>query len=262
MGGMLLLLVSWIPYVNALFGYLVWGAIYVMNWIVSWIESLPLSIIKNLYISPLEFSLLLVGFVLLLLAVSMQKRQLLMGMLCTIMLFMVSVTIRLYSADNQHGVIFFSLRKHTAVDFYTGTNHILLADSTLMDDEATVDYSLRGFWSKRSLSAHPKSVSLDEDFDGPFLRKRHNLVSFNGKLLALWNDADATKDSLSYRLPIDYLLVSERQKPDLQSVVNVYKPQLLLIDGSVPNYLAERWTAQAEEHGIPCLNTADGAAEF
>lgn len=262
MGGMLLLLVSWIPYVNVLFGYLVWGAIYVMNGLVSWIESLPFSIIKNLYISPLEFTLLLVGFVLLLLAVSMQNRRLLIGMLSTMLLFMVSVTIRIYSAENQNGSVFFSLRKHTAVDFFKGTNHVLLADSTLMADEATVDYSLRSFWSRRNLSARPESVGLDEDYDGPFLRKRQNLVSFNGKLLALWNDADATKDSLSYRLPVDYLLVRERQKPDLQSVVNGFKPQMLLIDGSVPNYLAERWAAQAEEHGIPCLNIADGAVAF
>ena len=262
MGGMLLLLVSWIPYVNVLFGYMVWGAIFVMNQIVSWIESLPFSVIKGLYINPLEFALLLVGFVLLLLGVSMQKRRLLIGLLCSLLLFMVSVTIRIYSADRQDSVVFFSLRKHTAVDFIKGANHVLLADSTLTDDEATVDYSMSGFWSRRNLSAHPETVGLDEDFEGPFLRKRQNLVSFNGKLLALWNDNEAVIDSLSYRLPVDYLLVCGRQKPDLQSVVNGYEPRLLLIDGSVPGYLAQRWTAKAEELGIPCINIADGAVEY
>ena len=262
MGGMLLLLVSWIPYVNVLFGYMVWGAIFVMNQIVSWIESLPFSVIKGLYINPLEFALLLVGFVLLLLGVSMQKRRLLIGLLCSLLLFMVSVTIRIYSADRQDSVVFFSLRKHTAVDFIKGANHVLLADSTLTDDEATVDYSMSGFWSRRNLSAHPETVGLDEDFEGPFLRKRQNLVSFNGKLLALWNDNEVVIDSLSYRLPVDYLLVCGRQKPDLQSVVNGYEPRLLLIDGSVPGYLAQRWTAKAEELGIPCINIADGAVEY
>ena len=259
--GMVLLLVSWIPYLNILVGYLVWGAVYVMNWVVARIESIPFSIIKGLYINEVEFTLLLVVLLLVLLMVLLQKRQLFLGVLGTLLLVMVSVTIRLYSTENQQGMTIFSLRNHTAIDFVRGGEHILLADSTLMADEGTVDYSLKGAWAQRHLSSHPQVFGFEEDYENGYLRKKTNLVSFNGKLLALWDDDCQVKDSLSYRLPVDYLLVFGKQRPDVKSINNAFVAQLLIIDGSVPRYLAEKWVAQAEESQLPYYDVGGGAFE-
>ena len=259
--GMVLLMVSWIPYLNIFIGYLVWGAVYAMNAFVSWVERLPFSIIKGLYISEFEFVILLVAFLLLLVSVATRKRKMLIGMLSVLLLFMISLTVRIYSTDHQTGITFYSLRKYTAIDFIAGNQHILLADSTLMSDESTIDYSLKGAWAKRHLSLHPQVVNRDEDFESQSLRKRQNLVSFNGKLVALW-DESRFSDSLSYRLPVDYLLVYGKQKPNIQSIVNGYDTKTLLIDGSVPNYLADQWMTQAEKQGMSYINIGDGAVEF
>ena len=259
--GMVLLLVSWIPYINVWVGYLVWGAVYVMNWVVAKIESLPVSIVKGLYISEFEFAMLLVALLLLLLMVAMQKRRLLFPLLSALLLMMASVTYRLYHSDNQHGIMVYSLRNHTAVDFVRGGEHFLLADSLLMTDESTVDYSLKGSWAQRYLAMHPQTIGFEEDFDNGCLRKKSNLVSFGGKLMALWDDDCRVKDSLSCRLPVDYLMVRGKQKPDVQSIVNGYDAQLLLIDGSVPRYLAEKWMSQAEALDMPCHDLGDGALE-
>ena len=259
--GMILLLVSWIPYFSTLVGYLVWGAVYVMNWVVARIESIPYSIIKGVYVSEFEFVMLLLAFVLLLLMVAMRKRRLFIPMLSVLLLVMVSVTVRLYSVESQKGMTIFSLRNHTAVDFVRGGEHVLLADSALMDDEGTVDYSLRGAWTRRHLSASPQVIGFEEDFENAYLRKKENLLSFDGKLIALWDDGCRVDDSLVYRLPVDVLLVSGRQKPDVASVNKAFVAELLIIDGSVPRYLAERWQAQAEAIQLPCLYIGDGAYE-
>lgn len=76
--------------------------------------------------------------------------------------------------------------------------------------------------------------------------------------MALWND-DVLSDSLSNRLPVDYLLVRGKQKPDVQSVVNGYEAKMLLIDGSVPRYLAEKWVAQAGEKQLSVYDLSAGA---
>ena len=259
--GMVLLLVSWIPYVNTLVGYLVWGAVYVMNWVVAKIESIPYSIIKGLYVSDFEFAVLLVALLLLFLTFLLRKRRLFIAMLAALMVVMVSVTIRLYSSDHQQGMTAFSLRNHTAIDFVRGEEHVLLADSTLMADESTVDYSLKGAWSKHYLSRHPQVIGFEEDFSNGYFCKKSDLVSFNGKLLAIW-DGRQLNDSLSYRLPVDYLLVMGKQKPDVQSIVNGYDSKLLVIDGSVPRYLSEKWIAQAQALGIPYYNIGEGALEI
>ena len=238
--GMILLLVSWIPYLNTLVGYLVWGAVYVMNWVVAKIESIPYSIVKGLYVNDFEFAVLLVALLLLMLTFMLRKRRLFIAMLAALLVVMASVTIRLYGSDEQKGMTAFSLRNHT---------------------ESTVDYSIKGAWSKRHLSHHPQVFGLDEDYANQYVCKKSNLVSFDGKLLALW-DGQQFDDSLSYRLPVDYLLVSGKQKPDVQAVVNGYDAKMLLIDGSVPRYLAEKWVSQAETLHLPYYNVGEGAMEI
>ena len=256
--GMILLLVSWIPYVNTLVGYLVWGAVYVMNWVVAKIESIPYSIIKSLYINDFEFAVLLVALLLLMLTFMLRKRRLFIAMLAALLVVMCSVTIRCYSSDQQHGMTVFSLRSHTAVDFVRGREHVILADSALMADESTVDYSLKGAWARQHLSPNPQVMGFEEDYANEYLCKKSNLVTFDGKLLAIWED-QGIGDSLSFRLPVDYLLIVGKQKPDVQSVVNGYEAKLLLIDGSVPHYLAEKWMDQARSFDIPYYNTGEGA---
>ena len=256
--GMVLLMVSWIPYLSAWLGYVVWGAVYAMNWVTGRIENISYSIIKGLYVSNFEFAVLLVALSLLMLTFLLRNRRMFIAMLAALLVVMSSVTIRLFDSEQQHGMMAFSMRNHTALDFVKGEDHILLADSALMADASTVEYSLKGAWSKRHLSHHPRMVGMDEDLEDRFFRKKSNLVSFDGKLLALW-EGERFADSLSCRFPVDYLLVRGRQKPDVQSVVNSYEIKLLLVDGTVPRYLAEKWIIQAEETGLPCYYLGDGA---
>ena len=259
--GMLLLMLAWVPMFGVWMGRWVWSVVYGMNWVVAKIESLPFSFFKGLYVDRFEFCMLLIAFTLLLVTVAARKRRVLIAMLSALLLFMVSVTMRTYASDRQHGLAFYSLRKHTAVDFIAGKQHVLLADSTLMADASAVDYSLKGAWARRQLSVHPQVLYLEADYEGEKLRKRQNLVSFDGRLLALW-EGSRIADSLSYRLPVDYLLVRGRQKPDVRSIVNGYEVGTLLIDGSVPAYLAERWVSQASELALPYIYIGDGAMEI
>lgn len=256
--GMVLLLLAWVPFLGVALGRVVWASVYAMNWVVAKIESLPLSIVKGVYVNGFEFAMLLLAFTMLLLAVGAKRRRMLVGMLSAMLLFMVSVTLRTYSLDRQNGMMFYSLRRHTAVDFIEGHRHVLLADSALMDDASAVDYSLKGAWAQRGLSQYPPVVGIDDDYEDEMLCKRHNLVSFKGKLLALW-DEEHLNDSLAYRLPVDYLLVRGKQKPDVYSVVCGYEAKLLLIDGSVPEYWARRWMDSARELGVPYIYIGERA---
>ena len=184
----------------------------------------------------------------------------LMEMLVVSTVFALSLGWRTQRLSQQSGVMIYSLRNHTAIVVVQGFNCVLLCDEELLAEPSAIDYSLKGAWSKWHLSAHPQVVGLSEDFDGNYLRKSQNLVSFHGVLLALW-DETRCDDSLSYRLPVDYLLVTGKQKPDIQSIVNGYDMRMLIIDGSVPNYLAERWVSQAVEKGIP-YNIREGVVEI
>lgn len=259
MGGMVLLLVSWIPYLNVAVGYLVWGAVYIMNVLVSWIEALPYSIIKGLYIDGFQFAMLLAALLFVILLVVTKNRRFFLAMMASALLFVSSVAVGRYRVRNQQEVVFYSMRKHTAVDFVNGDRHVMLCDSALMSDEGVVDYSLRGNWTKCGLSLHPEMVAIENDFENDFVHKKDNLISAGGLLIALWPDEVPSVDSVDYRVPVDYLLVSGKQSPDVRLVTGHYDVKCLLIDATVPEYLAEKWKNQAEECGLAYKYLGDGA---
>ena len=257
--GMLLLMVSWIPGLNMLMGYLVWGAVFVMNTAVSWIEQLPGSVLNGLYVNKLEFVVLLALLLAILLLVTTERRAFVPVALALVLLFALSVTTRHYRAERQQEMLVYSLRKHTAVDVIQGHSHLLIGDSLLMGDTSAVDYSLKGYWMSRMLSQNPDFVGLHDDFENAFVRKKDNLMSFHGKLMAFCDVPARVSDSLATYLPVDYLLVCSRQKPDLSSLSKVYRIDTLLIDGSVPVYLAEKWKTEADTLQIPCYYVGEGA---
>ena len=72
-----MLLVSFVPYINNVVAFVVSKMIFVMNYVVSWIENLPNSIIKGLFINEVQFVLLLLILLALLLMVELRSKKML-----------------------------------------------------------------------------------------------------------------------------------------------------------------------------------------
>lgn len=258
MSGMGLLAVSWIPWLGVMVGKVVWACLTLMNALVSWVERLPFSLVQGLYINKVELAMSLLLLTLLVLFVHIKRKRMLMELLVVSVGLAFSLAYRSHLVSCRETVTLYSLRKHTCIDLSRGTAHLLLCDDALLTDPGTIDYSLRGHWARQHGSMNPPCFTLQDDLEVPFAKKRGNLLSFGGMLLAFWEPSQG----FAFRqgpLPVDGLLVRDRQAPDLERVMRAYRPALLLIDGSVPSYLASEWMRQATDRGIPCHNIGEGA---
>ena len=253
--GMLLLAFSWVPWLNVVLGKTVWLSLHLMNGLVAGIERLPLSLVKGLYMSDFQFALGLLLLLLLWLFVNLKRKRMVMEMLVVAAIFAISLAYRTQMLSHQSQIVVYSLRNHTAISVVDGFNQVLLCDEGLLEEPSSIDYSLKGYWAERQLPMNPLCHTLSEDFSNDLVRKRNNMVSAHGLLLALW---DSNID-FDYHLDVDYLLVRGKQRPDLKKAIAIYHVGMLLIDGSVPEYLAEDWIRQAESMNIPYRNIAEGA---
>lgn len=256
LGGMLLLVFSWVPGLNVLLGKVVWYGLHWMNAVAAGIEWLPLSLIKGLFMNGFQFGLSLLLLVLLLLLVNLRKKRMLIELLVVSAVFALSLAWRSQSFSQQSAVMVYSLRNHTAIVVSQGFQSVLLCDEGLLAEPSAIDYSLKGHWASRQLSMNLPCFTLDEDFRCCLAAKRKHLVSAQGMLLALWEPSDAFG---SHAIPVDYLLVCGKQKPDLSGALCHYQIGTLLIDGSVPDYRAREWIQQAEACQVPYRNLHDCA---
>lgn len=256
--GMLLLTVSWVPWVNVAVGKLVWLSLHAMNWLVAGIEQLPLSLVKGLYMSDFQFALSLLLLLLLWLFVNLKRKRMMLEMLVVSVVFTLSMAWRSEKLAHQSHVIVYSLRNHTAISIVEGFDQMLLCDEDLLLEPSSIDYSLKGYWAERQLPMNPRCHTLTEDFADDLVLKREYLISAQGLLLVLWDPGTAKGDG-KQRFAVDYMIVSGKQKPDLDRMLGAYQVEMLLIDGSVPKYLSTEWIRQAESKNIAYKNLGDGA---
>ena len=181
----------------------------------------------------------------------------LIELLATAAVFAFSLAWRTHDLAHQTQLVVYSLRNHTAISVVDGFRQVLLCDGGLLEEPSSIDYSMKGYWAERQLPMNPLCYTLDEDISEELVWKRDNLISANGRLLALWDPA--ATDGGRCRLAVDFLLVREKQPPDVRKLLGRYRVGTLLIDGSVPEYLAVEWIRQAETHGLPCRNLREGA---
>lgn len=261
MSGMLLLMLSWVPWLNMALGKVVWMSIRMMNGAVSWIEALPFSLVKGLYMNDFQFALSLMLLLLLLLFVNLRKKRMMMELLVVSAVFAFSMAWRSQRLSQQSQFLVYAVRNHTAINVVDGFDNVLLCDEGLLAETSSIDYSLRGHWASHLLSINPVCYTLGETINNELVIKQKHLISAHGVLLALWDPEMALKEG-HRRIAVDYLMVREKQRPDLQQIAKNYQVGTLLVDGSVPVYLSKEWARQAETMGIPCHELRNGSFDL
>jgi hypothetical protein len=232
-----------------------------MNESVSWIEGLPFSLVKGLYMDDFQFALSLILLALLLLFVNLKKKRMMMELLVVSAIFALSLAWRSQRLSQQSQFLVYSVRNHTAINIVDGFDNVLLCDEGLPTESSSIDYSLKGHWARDQLSMNPVCYTLTEDVNKELVIKRKHLLSAHGVLLAFWDPDMALKES-QHRIAVDYLMVREKQRPDLQQVIKTYRVGMLLVDGSVPVYLSKEWVQQAKTMGIPCYELQNGSFDL
>lgn len=259
LSGMLLLAVSWVPWLSWAMGKVLWLGLHLMNEVVAWIEGLPLSLVKGISMDGFQFGMSLALLLLFWLFVNLKKKRMLMEMLCLSALFALSMAWRSQRVSRQSVMRLYSVRNHTALLIAQGFRSVLVCDEGLLADPSSIDYSLKGHWANAQLPMNPVCFTLEEDFHCTLACKREQLISAQGILLAFW---DSPSVSPSPQVEVNYLLVTGKQKADLCGALATYQIGALLIDGSVPNYLVADWKQQAERYQIPCYDLHDGSFDF
>ena len=249
-GGMVMLLVFFIPYINIVVAFCVKWMVFAMNYVVTRIENLPLSIVNGLYINKLEFLCLIMAILLLMMIIEHKKKFMALGILSVLLVFSVSQLTRAVIQRNQMSLTVYSVKKATAIDFVCGNEHVLLCDTTLMNDPSIASFNIENNFVKEGVFANGTFVLTDKPyFENPYLEKMENLITFGGITLGFSDEKSTFGVKLPFRPHLDYFIVQGRRNFDLERLLNCYIVDLLILDGSLPDYLTQKIIKMAEEIG-------------
>lgn len=247
-GGMVMLMVFFIPYINIGVAFCVKWLIYAMNFIVSWIETMPLSMIKGLYINSLEFICLIIAFVLLMMLVEHRKKPFLFGILSMLLIFSVSQLTSAVIQRDKMSITVYSVNKASAIDFVCGNEHVLICDSIFVNTPSLSNFSIENHLIREGVFSNGVCVPVDSSyFNSDYLKKRDNLISFGGKIIGIMDEKSSFGVKMPFRPHLDYFIVRGRVNIDLERLLNCYVIDLLVIDSSVPEYVSQKIIQKAED---------------
>ena len=261
-GGMIMLLVFFIPYINNVVAFVVSKMIFLMNCGVSWIESLPYSIVKGLYINEVQFVILLFMLLSLLFMVGLKSRKMLFGVMIMLCCFLSVNIVTLIKQRDQKLMVVYSINNTTAIDFIEGRSHVLVADSNFFNDKSAFSYNIENFLISKGVFNDGKTELLSDNFNRNFVKKQKSVVIFGEKVIGMSDGRDFFKESLSYKIPVDYMLVYGRKRQSLHSLMNVYEFDSLIISSDIPYYLTTELIEEADGLGIKYYDIRENGAYF
>ena len=250
-GGMLMLLVFFVPHLNIAVAWCVKWMIYLMNYIVTRIEGLPMSIIKGLYVNELEFVCLLLSLLMLLMMMSHRRKSMLYGLMFLLFVFSSSQLARAITQREQMSMTVYSINKASAVDFVCGNNHVMLVDSTIIRKPSVMEFSVENNLIKEGVFSNGMLCQLDTvTFENAFMKKQKNLMSFGGKTIGVYDKKSLYKKPLPHKTYLDYYLLCGGDYIDLETVMLNYDIGELIIDNSVSEYMSRKIVQKAEDMGV------------
>lgn len=249
--GMVLLLTSFIPFLAVYIGWALSGMIFIMNYLITSIESLPYAVLQPLYLPAIAASTLTVFIIILFILPVEGWKRVLLPALATISLFIIALTTTHIRQLQQSKLIIYAIPQHTVIDFVYGKSHTVIADSAAISDSFVVDFFLKRNWMVSGISANQKIILSNEDHRASNFYKKGPYLEFNQKRLAIWKTEKGKYNVPSEKIKVHFLLIAGNTPEQLNRLTDYYDFDQVVFDLTVPSWQLEKWKATLDTLGKP-----------
>lgn len=256
--GLVVFLTSFFPAIVAFFASVLQWVIFGLNSSVQFIDDLPGSIIRGVSISVPETWLIYLFMIFVLLFIAKRKIKLMFyGMAAFSVLLGLNI-IEAVQNKSQCQFIVYKVNNHSAYDFISGTNHVLLADSTLLGQDDRIMFHMRHHWWEMNIKQE-QMANCKTDFKSPILNKTGPFIKCSGFTVAILQDV-LYDQPVASRIKIDYLLVPDGVWFDAEKIAANFNVGLVIIDSSVGYYKGQTIQNLCADAGLPCHNVNEQGA--
>ncbi|MDZ7900291.1 MAG: ComEC/Rec2 family competence protein [Arcicella sp.] len=230
-----------------------------LNESVLFVENLPFSITKFLWVSTYEMWLMY-GLIFGLIALWKTRKYYWVWINCGIVGNLIFLLILgKMQRQNQELSTILSIPKHSGITFVEGKNAIFLADKAFLDSRNDVGFRVNNYWSSLGIRNTLK-VNLLKNYK--YANRLVNVCSTDSITIFSWQDKTFLwigknmkhKDFEAKNVSVDYLILANKSVKDLGQIIGKVQFKNLIIDASYTNWYADKLSLQAEELGLRYYN--------
>jgi competence protein ComEC len=226
-GGILLFMISFITPLASVVGIILEGLVRILNWIVYQTESLPVSVVNNIFINEGQCWLLFGIFISLILLFESKSIRWLYVSCVFALTFSFLAWQHFFQSVDQREVIVYSISKHQAVEYIDRGKSYVEMDSVLEKDDQKIRFHIQPNRLERGVKTIHSQLPEARNVNGL------KLFRFTHKTIA-WITNKKVK--LPLVLNFDYLVVSNNSlsREEMKKMNNV---QLIFDGTNSPRYV-------------------------
>lgn len=252
--GLAALLLSWIPFINTLAGFLLQKIVWLMNGSVRLVGQLPDAAIENLWLSTEEL-ILLYGLIFAAVWAITSRKVMALGLAACLSFWLSgSLLIDLYQQDRQQRLTVHYLPHYTAISLVNGHTATLLTDLDAAKDQKAFDFHLKNTFGQWAVNRIALISPVDDSTRTatPILRTdAYTLWVVHGKRILLINKLSHTT---FWRLPavVDYAVIRKNALRNWQQLDGRVVARQVILDSSNSPRLTARLLSEASALTISC----------
>jgi len=251
--GLALFAIHWIPYLTDIVGFVLERLIYWTNEFVYVIEKLPNNTIDDLYITTLQSWLIIASIVLLFAFLYYRRMVHLVFFSLAVLMFIVINQERELTNLQKKEIVFYSISRHTAIDFFQGDQAVIIADSSLLENKSKVRFHIKPKRLRAGIVGDPKFVATND------IVRTHignnDLIAWNGKRILILRE----HNNQVKKLQIDVLVIANNSVYSLKQLDDLHF-DLLIVDGSNSHYRTSRLVKETLTKDFPSIDLSETGA--
>lgn len=246
-----LIALSWIPFVGMILGKITGWLVWLMNFIIQTCNSLPYSLMDNIY-ANLFTTWLLYFFVASICAWLINKKKTYFRVaVISLFGFTAFQTYSKFAIKRQKKIIIYNVPKHEAIDFIYQDKFCFQGDSNMLSDGL-----LRNFHLKPARIALQANVFKKEL---PGLYYQNMEYQFFGKKMIIIDSAIHFMPETN-KLKTDILLISKNPHIKIIDLVEALQPTIVVFDASNSLWKIAGWKKECERLALPYFSIPENGA--
>ncbi len=245
--GILCLIVSFwhwgFEYLSIILNYM----IKIMNYVVSFIEKMPFSTIKNISINGWQLFLLYVVILCGISAFLYKKKSFLFVSLFCVNAFLLIGIYHTIKNTHTNEMIVYSLSKGYVIDCMKGNTVYRIGDSLSLTDMKKYNFQLTNYRIKKGIK-HSKIVSTDVKNSDLFISG--DFICFGGIEILVVNKKIYYQNAVKERLKLDYVLLDHNPPVKINHLLKMVEPKTIIFSTNNSSYKIRKWKAECDTLGI------------
>ena len=256
--GILLMLFGAVPYLGAGIGYAMFGTVWLMNHLLMLIERLPFALINGFWLAAWQMWLLYFALLGAMIMLELRRLRWAFVPLSLGLVLAVSIAYRKYNYAKTPDLTVYHAYRKTVIGAINGDAILYITDTAT--ETRAIQFAAGGLRLQRSITAQPAQISVFDTLQTADFYANPPYYQFRNVRFVLLNRATAHKGAAQQKLKVNFVVLSQNPKIDIDDITQQYDYQQIIVDGSNAPWTITRWQTQAKAAGIELYLTKENGA--